>query len=80
MSSEPLSDPVVLSWVDEVSAGWGALGVDPTTRQRLRAQLESDLAEALASGATSADLTSTCRRRSKIGRFRCLKSERLLGV
>lgn len=59
MSSEPLTDPVVLSWVDEVSAGWGAIGIDPATRQRLRVQLESDLVEALTSGATSADLTST---------------------
>jgi len=58
MSSEPLRDPVVLSWVDEVSAGWGAAGIDPGTRQRLRAELETDLVEALASGAAAADLTS----------------------
>lgn len=58
MSSEPLRDPVILSWVDEVSAGWGAAGIDPGTRQRLRAELETDLVEALASGASAADLTS----------------------
>jgi hypothetical protein len=59
MSSEPLNDAVVLSWVDEVSAAWGAAGIDPVTRQRLRVELEDDLAEALASGATAATLTST---------------------